>query len=161
MEMVGQTKRSHNNGPHMGRILNIQKTRHGSFFSKTIFAASFLFSLFYAPVSCSNLDTEFQSAVTGIEMVEREYVVSSFETAILINGAICPENQAEAYYAREEVVRSEVRKSIYVKSTADNCQVLLLATPCGFSTREPLLTGNLYRSIIRTCGLQHGEWSYE
>ncbi len=123
------------------------------------FSLLLLIFLFLAPLfSSCDVVMDVEGALTGEERVNRATALDQFRLAILANGQICPENIGAGFYAMDSVLAGLINQSTYIKSTVDGCSAMLMIAPCGLHADTDTLIGtNLYRAILRSCGLRSGD----
>ena len=99
--------------------------------------------------------------LTGVDSIGREEAKSLLQMAIQINMyQTCPGNVNfnAGTYALEAVVPNELTQSRYTRGSIDLCFAALAVTPCNLEPdSNATILGNLYRSVLRSCGLEPSE----
>ena len=104
--------------------------------------------------SCEDMEGDFYEATLSKEGYLRMEVQNLFRDAIFLNTQECPDNYAAGLYGIERVLSEEVIQVRYEKSSVQTCYLMLLVTPCGLDVSNTVVATNLYRSVIRNCGLE-------
>jgi hypothetical protein len=121
---------------------------------KWIIPASLLALSVLSLQQCSNADETSHKLAEGEAVISRQDAIQKFRMGAYLNADSCPSNYYPALYAVESAFPSEVNSPYYTAASVESCFLLLLATPCAPNPDTKLVLMNLYRSVIRYCGLK-------